>query len=74
MKRTIILVDHKTGRKFKIVIDPEPSCNDCREKFSQESLFVRKLTEIFDRERNVLSIRCAICGKELGEYKAQSGD
>jgi hypothetical protein len=29
MKKTIVLVDHTSRRKFRIIIDPEPSCLDC---------------------------------------------
>jgi hypothetical protein len=72
MKRTAILVDHKTGRKFKIIIDPEPLCRDCddKEKELQERVFGPKLSEVFDRERKILRIKCATCGKELGIYQA----
>lgn len=72
MKRTIVLVDHQTGKKFRIIIDPKPSCQDCGLSGSglQETPFAMGLRESFDRELKQLRVICARCGKELGVYPA----
>ena len=84
MKKTIVLVDHTSGRKFKIVIDPIPSCSDCSlgsESGIRSSEFANsefpipnagsKFIETFNQETKILRIQCGKCKKELGQYLAE---